>query len=259
VLFFNFRADRMRQMVSAFLFQDFDGFDRGRLPATCVFTMRRYRQDFYNDVLLKDDPVEDTLTEYLSRNGYKVYKSAETEKYAHVTYFFNGGREDPWPGEKRVLIQSPQVATYDLKPEMSVYEVTDQLVQELKQQSFDLFVVNFANGDMVGHTGDFQAAVSAVEAIDRCLEQILGAVHWGEEVNVLITADHGNCEEMKFRDGSTNTQHSMNEVPLVLVSQPRRELKPPADWALCGVAPTVLDLMAIPAPACWTCKSLLAR
>lgn len=257
VLFFNFRADRMRQLVSAFLFQDFDGFDRGRLPATRVFTMRRYRQDFDNEVLLKDDPVDDTITEYLCRNGYTVYKSAETEKYAHVTYFFNGGLEDPWPGEKRVLIQSPQVATYDLKPDMSVYEVTDRLVQELKGRTHDLFMVNFANGDMVGHTGDFAAAIGAVEAVDRCLEQILGAVHWGEDVNVVITADHGNCEEMKYPDGSTNTQHSMNDVPLVVVSEPRRELKPPADWSLCDVAPTVLNLMALPQPASWTGTSLL--
>jgi 2,3-bisphosphoglycerate-independent phosphoglycerate mutase len=121
---------------------------------------------------------------------------------------------------------------------MSVYEVTDRLVQELKAKSHDLFMVNFANGDMVGHTGNFAAAVRAVEAVDRCLEQILGAVHWGEDVTALITADHGNCEEMKFPDGSTNTQHSMSDVPLVLVSAPRHELKPPAQWSLCDVAPT---------------------
>ncbi len=258
VLFFNFRADRMRQLVSAFLIDEFDGFERGRIPRTRTFTMRRYRQDLDSEVLLRDEPVADTIVEYLSGRGMTVYKSAETEKYAHVTYFFNGGREDPWPGEKRVLIQSPQVATYDLKPEMSAYEVADQLVQHLKQQSHDLFVVNFANGDMVGHTGVREAAIKAVHAVDHCLEQILGAVHWGRDVDVIVTADHGNCEQLAFTDGSPHTQHSMSDVRLVLVSEPRRELKPPDGWSLCDVAPTIMGLWDIEPPESWTGTSLLA-
>ena len=259
VMFFNFRADRMRQLPSAFLFSDFDGFDRGTVPRTTVYSVRRYRKDFPNEVMLTSETVPDTLTEVLTKRGLKVYKSAETEKYAHVTYFFNGGLEDQWPGETRALVQSPMVATYDLKPEMSVYEVTDRLVQELKLQSHDLFVVNFANGDMVGHTGIKAAAVKAVEAVDHCLEQILGAVKWGEDVRVLVTADHGNCDELMFPNGSPNTQHSMNDVPLVLVDDPRRELKPPAEWSLCDVAPTILDLMGVEQPKSWTGKSLLAE
>jgi len=257
VFFYNFRADRMRQLVSAFIFDDFDGFERGQLPMTRVFTVRRYRDDFPNQVLLQDDIVPETLVEVLSKRGLKVYKSAETEKYAHVTYFFNGGREDPWPGEQRVLVQSPMVSTYDQKPEMSVYEVTDRLVQHLKQRDFNLYVVNFANGDMVGHTGIKEAAAKAVSAVDHCLEQILGAVHWGQDVNVIITADHGNCDELEFPDGSPNTQHSMNDVPFVLVSDPRRELKAPAEWSLCDVAPTVLALLKVEPPESWTGTSLL--
>jgi 2,3-bisphosphoglycerate-independent phosphoglycerate mutase len=263
VLFFNFRADRMRQLVSAFLFDEFDGFDRGRVPMTRVFSVRRYRDDFRNDVLLEEEAVTETLVETLSERGLKVYKSAETEKYAHVTYFFNGGREQPWPNEDRVLVQSPMVSTYDLKPEMSVYEVTDRLVQHLKARDHQLFVVNFANGDMVGHTGIQEAILAAVHAVDHCLEQIMGAVHWGQDVSVIVTADHGNAEEMTFPDGSVSTQHSMNPVPLVLVGDPRRELKP-ADkeqygrlWALCDVAPTIMALLGQEQPASWTGESLL--
>ena len=263
VLFYNFRADRMRQLVSAFLFDDFDGFERGRVPMTRVFSVRRYRDDFQNPVLLEEDLVPDTITELLCEHGMRVYKSAETEKYAHVTYFFNGGREDPWPCEQRVLVQSPMIATYDLKPEMSVYEVTERLVQHLKARDFDLYVVNFANGDMVGHTGVREAVIAAVTAVDHCLEQIMGAVHWGHDVSVIVTADHGNAEELTFPDGSVSTQHSMNDVPLVLVDEPRRELKP-ADksrfgrlWSLCDVAPTILALWGITPPPCWTGESLL--
>jgi 2,3-bisphosphoglycerate-independent phosphoglycerate mutase len=234
---------------------------------TRVFTVRRYRDDFDNDVLLADDIVPETITEVLTQRGLTVYKSAETEKYAHVTYFFNGGREDPWPGEDRVLIQSPMVSTYDQKPEMSVYEVMDQLVQHMKKQDHDLFVVNFANGDMVGHTGVREAAVKAAHAVDHCLEQILGAVHWGADVTVLITADHGNFEEMTFEDGSTNTQHSMNDVPFIVIDEPRRLLKSPEEaadagrngWSLCDVAPTIMQLLGEKIPESWTGTILLKQ
>jgi 2,3-bisphosphoglycerate-independent phosphoglycerate mutase len=266
VMFYNFRADRMRQLVSAFLFDEFDGFERGRIPMTRTFSVRRYRDDFHNDVLLEDDFVTETITEVLSKRGLKVYKSAETEKYAHVTYFFNGGRELPWPGEDRQLVQSPYVATYDLKPEMSVYEVTDQLVQRLKARDHSLYVVNFANGDMVGHTGIKPACIKAAEAVDHCLEQVLGAVHWGKETSVIITADHGNLDELTFPDGGPNTQHSMNDVPLLLVTDPRRELKAPEEaadgsprkkWTLCDVAPTIMALLGEDCPKSWDGISLL--
>jgi len=265
VLCYNFRGDRMRQLVAAFSEDDFDGFDRGRVPKTRLFSVRRYRADFANDVLLEDSVLKDTVAEVMSSRGLKLYKSAETEKYAHVTYFFNGGREQLWPGEDRILIQSPMVATYDLKPEMSIYEVTDQLVQHLKRKDHDLFVVNFANGDMVGHTGNMEACIKAANAVDHCLEQILGSVHWGADADVVITADHGNCEELRFPDGSPSTQHSMNDVPLIVVSDPRRELRQPEEaqhlgrgcWALCDVAPTVFELMGQPIPESWNGASLL--
>ncbi len=266
VMFYNYRADRMRQIVSAFLFDEFDGFERGRIPMTRCFSVRRYRNDFDNEVLLEDDFVADTIAEELTKRGKRVYKSAETEKYAHVTYFFNGGREEPWPGEDRQLVQSPYVATYDLKPEMSVYEVTDQLVQRLKAREHSLLVVNFANGDMVGHTGIVAACIKAAEAVDHCLEQILGAVHWGRDTSVIITADHGNFEELTFPDGGPNTQHSMNDVPLLLVADPQRELKSPEAatdesprqaWTLCDVAPTIMALLGETCPASWDGLSLL--
>jgi len=263
ILCYNFRADRMRQMVSAFLFRDFDGFTRGSVPLTRLFSVRRYRDDFTNEVLFEEDTVPQTLNEVLDALGMRVYKSAETEKYAHVTYFFNGGREKPWPLENRVLVQSPMIATYDLKPEMSVYEVTDRLVQHLKARDHELYVVNFANGDMVGHTGVREAILKAVHAVDHCLEQIMGAVHWGADVDVLVTADHGNAEELLFSDGSLSTQHSMNDVPLVLVSEPRRALKAVdiarygRAWSLCDVAPTILAMWGIPHPAIWDGQSLL--
>jgi 2,3-bisphosphoglycerate-independent phosphoglycerate mutase len=279
VIFFNFRADRARQLFDAMSAgEQYSGFQRGEVPRLAFFSTKHYRDDFTNPVLIEDHPVSETLCEVVSKagasnySGGRVYKSAETEKYAHVTYFFNGGIEQPWPGEDRVLVPSPKVATYDLQPEMSVYEVTEKLCAALRAGRHDLYVVNFANGDMVGHTGVKSACIEACEAVDECLLQVLEAADWGRRVNCIITADHGNCDVLCFADGTPHTQHSMNNSPLVLVSSPRRELRPVgqaarpgpafpqgrAGWSLCDVAPTVLELLGIPQPESWSGQSLLA-
>jgi 2,3-bisphosphoglycerate-independent phosphoglycerate mutase len=265
---FNFRADRARQLSEAFMLPGFEGFERGTYPRISMFTLKRYRDDLQCPVLLEDHPVDETLAQVVSRHASirggqaRIYKSAETEKYAHVTYFFNGGREEPWPGEERALVPSPQVATYDLKPEMSVNEVTDKLRAALESGAHDLYVVNFANGDMVGHTGVREACIAACEAVDACLGRVLDACGWGSRVSAIITADHGNCDVLSWPDGTPHTQHSMNNSPLVLVSEPRRGLRaaqregaPP--WSLRDVAPTILDLLGIAQPECWDGESLL--
>ena len=257
ILCFNFRADRMRQSVEAWSQPEFSEFERGDYTVLPLFSVRRYESHFDNPVLITRDTVDETLAQLLSRHGMTTYKSAETEKYAHVTYFFNGGMEAPWPGEDRVLVPSPKVATYDLQPQMSVNEVTDRLVADLRQSGHDLYVVNFANGDMVGHTGVKQACSAACEAVDSCLARVMEAAQWGERISVIVTADHGNCDVLSWPDGSPHTQHSMNDSPLVLVSAPRRELKQPQEWSLRDVAPTVIELLGIQQPASWDGTSLL--
>ncbi len=283
VICFNFRADRMRQIVTTLTAADFDGFERGTPPKLELLSMKRYTDGQSFPVLLDDTAIEDTLTEVVSRaqlqlsSGGRVYKSAETEKYAHVTYFFNGGVEAAWPGEDRVLVPSPKVATYDLQPEMSVAEVTEKLCAALRERKYDLYVVNFANGDMVGHTGVKEACIKACEAVDACLKQVLDAAGWGRDIACLVTADHGNCDVLAFADGTPHTQHSMNNSPLVLLADdpqnPGRRLAlrdsaeaalPTADfpdgrrgWSLCDIAPTILALLGLPAPACWTGQSLI--
>ena len=258
VVCFNFRSDRMRQSVDAWTDPAFNEFERGAFTNVDLFSARRYRSDFDNPTLLSDRRVDNTLVELLSQRGISVYKSAETEKYAHVTYFFNGGREEPWPGEDRVLVDSPKVATYDLQPEMSVYEVTQKLCDMMRLRSHDLYVVNFANGDMVGHTGVRSACIRACEAVDRCLGRVLEAGGWGSEVTMIVTADHGNCDVLTWPDGTPHTQHSMNEVPFVLVSDPRHRLEKPDGWSLRDVAPTILGLMGIDKPDDWDGSSLLS-
>ncbi|MCC7477952.1 2,3-bisphosphoglycerate-independent phosphoglycerate mutase [bacterium] len=281
VLCFNFRADRMRQLVTALTAREFEGFERGALPALSLLSMKRYSDDQSFPVLLDDTVIEDTLAELVSRSGAaltcggRIYKSAETEKYAHVTYFFNGGLEAPWPCEERVLVPSPKVATYDLQPEMSVYEVTQKLCAALREGQHDLYVVNFANGDMVGHTGVKEACIRACEAVDACLGQVLDAAAWGRDTACLVTADHGNCDVLAFPDGTPHTQHSMNNSPLVLLSEDGagqlQALRDSSEagqasaafpegrrgWSLCDIAPTILALLGLEAPASWNGESLL--
>jgi 2,3-bisphosphoglycerate-independent phosphoglycerate mutase len=198
----------------------------------------------------------ETLGEIAAKAGLKQLRIAETEKYAHVTFFFNGGEERLFPGEERILVPSPKVATYDLQPEMSAYEVTDKLVAAIEADKFDLIVVNFANTDMVGHSGDLQAAIKAVEAVDRCLGRLRAAVE-AKGGALLITADHGNAEMMQDpTTGEPHTAHTLNRVPVIVLGAGQRRV---VDGRLADVAPTLLELMGLPKPAAMTGRSLLAE
>jgi len=258
LLFFNFRADRMRQIVTAFKEETFDGFTRAVRPKVDILTMNRYREDWTLPVIFAPQEVRNHLGEVLSRAGLKQLRIAETEKYAHVTFFFNGGSDQVSPGEERVLVPSPKVATYDLRPEMSVGELSDRVVSEIASRKYDVIVLNIANPDMVGHTGVMEAAVKAVHATDVAVDKILTAV---EKVNgvALITADHGNCELMF--DPQTNqphTAHTTNPVPLILFDAKKRYGSLRSGGALENVAPTLLNILGIEQPAEMTAQSLLA-
>ena len=255
-LFMNFRADRARQLTRALLADDFDAFPRGeRVPITAFATLTRYADDIDAPALFGPLDLNDTLGEILSRHGKAQLRLAETEKYAHVTYFFSGGREQPFVGEDRVLVPSPKVATYDLAPAMSAHAVTDRLLEAVQAAHHDFIVCNYANGDMVGHTGDFDAAVRAVECIDACLGRIIAGV---AEVRAqcLITADHGNVEYMREpRSGDPHTAHTTDAVPLVYVGPAALRLRGPG--TLADVAPTLLELMGISPPAAMAGRSLI--
>ncbi len=252
----NFRADRARQIMAALLDPAFDGFVRTRWPdfaAACGMCSYSETLDRLTDTLFPPLQVADHLGEVVSRAGLRQLRVAETEKYAHVTFFLNGGEERELPGEERVLVPSPKVATYDLKPEMSAPAVTDRAVEAIAGGRFDLIVVNYANTDMVGHSGNLDAAMTAVATVDRCLGRLADAV---EEAGgaLLITADHGNAERMRGADGATpHTAHTDGPVPAVLVGAPGLAL---GDGGLTDIAPTVLDLMGLPAPAAMTGRSL---
>ena len=259
LVFFNFRADRMRQIVTAFKDPDFDGFHRAVTPKIAIVTMNRYREDWTLPVLFPPVEVKNHLGEVLSRAGLKQLRIAETEKYAHVTFFFNGGSDSQLPGEERVLIPSPKVATYDLQPEMSLPELTDRVVQAIESMKYDAIIMNIANPDMVGHTGVMKAAVEAVQHTDAAIGRILAAV---ENVGgvALITADHGNCELMfDERTGQPHTAHTTNPVPLILVDAKKRFGALRRGGALENVAPTILAILGIAQPAEMTAQSLLAR
>ena len=257
VVFFNFRPDRARQLTSAFMQSDFSGFARERVPRDLTFvTMTDYKVDLPGVRVAFAQQDVTPLAKDLADAGLRQFHTAETEKYAHVTYFFNGGHEPPYPGEERELVPSPKVATYDEMPEMSAAGVAESLARAIGGGQFDFAIVNFANPDMVGHTGDIEAALRAMSATDaavgRCLDAVLdkgGAA--------LVTADHGNVEEMLFPDGSRNTQHSTNPVPLVLVAKDasRFALR---DGGLRDVAPTLLELLGLPKPSRMTGSSLLS-
>lgn len=245
-VFLNFRADRARQLSHAFVDRDFDGFERGRVPQLSAFvTLTDYEKGLpVTDIAYRPQTLANTLGEYLAAQDLAQLRIAETEKYAHVTFFFSGGREEPFDNEERILIPSPKVATYDLKPEMSAPELTDALVQAIESDRFDFIVCNYANADMVGHSGDLGAAIKAVEAIDQALGRLRDAVTTaGGEL--LITADHGNAEKMQADDGEPHTQHTIGPVPLVYLGRKGRL----EDGALCDLAPTVLKLMDLPQPA----------
>ncbi len=259
MIFFNFRPDRARELTRSIIDEAFTGFDRDYFP-TYFVSMTQYDKTFENiHVAYKPQTLKNTLGEYLAQNKKKQFRIAETEKYAHVTFFFNGGVEQPNEGEDRVLIPSPKVATYDLQPEMSAPEVCKKAVELIESQQYDVMILNFANCDMVGHTGIFEAAVKAVQAVDDCVGQVVDAItKIGGEV--LITADHGNAEIMVDPDtGGPFTAHSTNPVPCILVSEAHKNDTLRKDGILADLAPTMLDLMGLPQPAEMEGKTLLEK
>lgn len=259
IIFANFRADRARQLSMAFTETDFNRFQRGSAPKLLNFiSMTEYKAEFKFPVAFPPDKFRNVLGEYLAKYGLLQLRIAETEKYAHVTFFFNGGEETVFPGEDRILVPSPHVPTYDLKPEMSAFEVTDKLVAAIQGGKYDVIICNFANADMVGHTGNFNAAVKAIEAIDRCLERIVAACRaaGGE---ILIASDHGNAEKMREFIGTEkeemHTAHTNNLVPFLYVGRPA--IAAPRTGALCDIAPTLLYLMGLEPPREMTGKPLM--
>lgn len=260
IIFFNFRPDRARELTRAFLFADFDGFERkkGFFPLTYV-SMTQYDKTFEDklSVAFKPETLQNTLGQYLAKLHKTQLRIAETEKYAHVTFFFNGGVEAPNPLEDRCLIPSPKVATYDLKPEMSDYEVTEEAVKRIDSGKYDVMILNFANPDMVGHTGVMEAAVKAVHAVDACLEKVVDAI-LRQGGRCIITADHGNCEYMwDEKQNAPFTAHTTNPVPCVLVDDTRKNVKLRSDGRLSDLSPTLLDLMGVEKPAEMTGNTLI--
>lgn len=256
VIFFNFRSDRGRELTRAIVETTFDKFERKSKKNNIKFvTMTEYDKTFNNiEVVYKKDKVENTLGEYLSKNRKTQLRIAETEKYAHVTFFFNGGEEKKYNGEERILIQSPKVSTYDEHPEMSAYEITDKVIEAIDSKKFDVIIINYANGDMVGHTGNLEKAIEGVEAVDKCVGKVIAKL---EEVGgeAIITADHGNCEEMvDLKTGDIITSHTTNPVPVILVS---KRVKSVTEGRLSDVPVTLLDLMGMEIPKEMTGKSII--
>ena len=253
VIFFNFRTDRGRQLTEVLSQNDNEKFNMHKIPLYFV-TLTNYDKTFKDiKVVYNSDNIENTLGEVLERANKKQIRIAETEKYPHVTFFFSGGREKEFDGEKRLLCPSPKVATYDLKPEMSAYEITDAIVPELEKGEVDFVCLNFANGDMVGHTGVFEAAIKACETVDHCSKEVITS-GLKNGYTILLIADHGNCETMMNPDGSPHTAHTTNPVPIVLID---KELKLINNGVLGDIAPTILELMGLEQPKEMTRKSLL--
>ncbi len=254
VICFNFRTDRGRQITQALTQKDFPEFGMTRLNLDYV-TLTNYDQTFKNvKVIFEKDNLENTLGEVLSKHGRKQIRIAETEKYPHVTFFFSGGREQPFEGEKRILCPSPQVATYDLQPEMSANDIKEAIIPELKEHTADFICLNFANPDMVGHTGVFEAAVKACETVDRCAREVVD-VALAQGYTSIIIADHGNSDCMMNEDGTPNTAHTTNLVPCILIDSTYN--RPINDGKLGDLAPTILKLMGLPVPPEMTGESLL--
>ncbi len=253
VVFFNFRTDRGRQLTQALSQQHFHEYNMHKLPLYYV-TMTNYDETFKNvHVVYEKENITQTLGEVLSKANKKQLRIAETEKYPHVTFFFNGGREEPFPGEERILCPSPKVATYDLQPEMSAYDITNAIITELEKEHFNFVCLNYANPDMVGHTGDFNAAVKACEVVDECVSKVVSkAVK--HNYSVIIIADHGNCDTMLNPDGSPNTAHTTNPVPIIVVDN---DIKKVNSGILGDVAPTVLKMMGVEKPDAMTQNSLI--
>jgi len=253
VVFFNFRTDRGRQLSKVLSQKANKEYNMHPLKLHYV-TMTNYDSSFKNiNVIFDKDNIKDTLGEALSKEGKTQIRIAETEKYPHVTFFFNGGREKPFIGEKRILCPSPKVATYDLQPEMSAYEIRDAIMPEIQKETADFICLNFANPDMVGHTGDLKAAIKACEAVDECAKAVIEEALKKDYVSIVI-ADHGNCEKMINEDGSPNTSHTTNPVPIILVDNLKRKIN---NGVLGDIAPTILKLMGVSKPSSMTQESLI--
>jgi len=253
IIFFNYRTDRGRELTEVLSQKDFPEFGMKALPLH-YNTMTNYNETFKNiNVIYNSDNLKETLGEVLEKADKKQIRIAETEKYPHVTFFFSGGREQEFKGEKRLLCPSPKVATYDLKPEMSAYEIRDAIIPELNKKEVDFVCLNFANGDMVGHTGVMEAAIKACETVDKCVENVVSAALENDYTTIII-ADHGNCETMINPDGTPHTAHTTNPVPIILVD---KELKQINDGILGDIAPTILKLIGIEKPKAMTQHSLI--
>ena len=254
VIFFNFRPDRAREITRALVDKEFDGFETEKLDLSFV-CMTSYDETMPNvEIAFRKEEIKNTFGEIVSRSGLKQLRIAETEKYAHVTFFFNGGEEKQYEGEDRILVPSPKVETYDLKPEMSAFEVTEKVVEAINSEKYDCIIINYANPDMVGHTGNVDAAVKALEALDSCVKQVVDAV---KAVNgtLLITADHGNSEQMvDYVTGEPYTAHTTNPVPLIIIGAGNKKVK---EGKLADLAPTMLELMGLEKPEDMTGESLL--
>ena len=255
VIFFNYRNDRAKELTVVLTQQDMPEEGMHTIPGLQFYCMTPYDASFQGvHILFPKENVQNTLGEYLASKGLKQLHTAETEKYAHVTFFFNGGRETPYEGEERILVASPQVATYDLKPEMSAFEVKDKLVAAIKEDKYDFIVVNFANGDMVGHTGIYAAIEKAVKAVDACVNEVVTAANeTGYET--IIIADHGNADNAINEDGSANTAHSLNPVPFIYVTENKQAKV--QNGVLADVAPSILHIMGLEQPADMTGKNLI--
>ena len=255
VIFFNFRPDRARQLTKAITFKQFDEFSRKNGYLDVLFVCMTQYDEMFKDVLVAFEPIKltNTFGEFISKKGLKQLRIAETEKYAHVTFFFNGGQEQKFENEERILIKSPDVATYDLKPQMSALEITQEVVQCISSLKYDVIILNFANCDMVGHTGNFNAAKEAVEAVDCCVKKVLTAVEKVSGV-AIITADHGNAEEMIDEKGLPITSHTLNKVPFSVIFY---DCKLKKSGRLCDIAPTMLEILGLEKPPEMTGESLI--
>jgi 2,3-bisphosphoglycerate-independent phosphoglycerate mutase len=254
VVFFNFRSDRARQITSAFTEYDFAFFDRGRKPEIRFTCMTYYDRQFLLPVAFGPEQHDQILADVLAQAGLKNLRIAETEKYAHVTFFFNGGVEPVFSGEERILIPSPKVPTYDLQPEMSAYEITDEVVKQIAGGRFDAVIMNYANADMVGHTGNLEATIKAIEVIDECLGRVVDATR-AKGGTAIITADHGNAEQMIDPvTGQIFTAHTTNPVPVILINGQHYQLR--EDGSLRDISPTILGILGLEKPAQMTGSDL---
>ena len=257
VIFFNFRPDRAREITRAIVDKDFNEFETKKMN-TYFVCFTNYDETMPNvHIAFNKEMIKNTLGEIVSKNGGKQLRIAETEKYAHVTFFFNGGEEKQYEGEDRILVPSPKVETYDMKPEMSAYEVTQKVVEAINSEKYNCIILNYANPDMVGHTGSLSAAIKAVEAVDECVGKVITAIE-SQKANLIITADHGNAEQMiDYKTGEPHTAHTTNLVPLILISE--RENVKLREGKLADIAPTLLELMGLEKPKEMTGESLIEK